>query len=361
MVATGTPARRHRESGPIQRANAPGLTNGDSMSHEIETMSYVGQTPWHGLGNRLEVPPATAREAMIASGLDWTVEKRPAYFHGSGAESGNLLQASNFCAIVRDSDNAVLGMATDWWKPLQNIEAFEFFDPFIANGAAEYHTAGSLRGGQRVWVLAKLAGKNATVAKGDELERYFLLSNGHDGKTGIVVQLTGVRVVCNNTLTYALKRGENGQEKALSINHLGNVQATLKAVQSVVDLANNTFAANLEQYRYLASKQVRNIERFVIDTIGKDGDFERLPSDPEKRKAAMPRATAKIINLFDQGLGNQLPSVAGSYWAAVNGVTQWVDHERGGNDTRLEAAWFGAGRDVKNRAVKVAMELAAAA
>jgi phage/plasmid-like protein (TIGR03299 family) len=329
------------------------------MAHEVETMSYVGQTPWHGLGHRLEVPPATAREAMIASGLDWTVEKRPALFRPSNG--GPMLPASNFCAIVRDSDDAVLGMATDWWQPLQNIEAFEFFDPFIAAGAAEYHTAGGLRGGQRVWVLAKLTGGNAEVAKGDELERFFLLSNGHDGKTGIVVQLTGVRVVCNNTLTYALRRGENGREKALSINHLGKVQDTLKAVQGVVDLANDTFAANLEQYRYLAGRQVGNIERYIVETLGKEGDFDRLPADPEKRKAAMPRATAKIVQLFDQGLGNQLPGVAGSYWAAVNGVTQWVDHERGGNDTRLEAAWFGPGRDLKNRAVKVAMELAAAA
>ena len=329
------------------------------MAHEIETMSYVGKTPWHGLGQRLEKPPATAREGMIAAGLDWTVEKRQAFFAGQG--EGEMLPANNFMAIVRNTDNSVLGMATDRWEPLQNLEAFEFFDPFIASGAAEYHTAGSLRNGQRVWVLAKLDGGNAKIAKGDELERYFLLSNGHDGKTGIVVQLTSVRVVCMNTLGYALGRGENGREKSLSINHLGKVQDTLKAVRDVVDTANNTFAANLEQYRYLASRQVRNIEQFVVDTLGKDGDFDRLPADAKERQKAMPMASAKIINLFDQGMGNQLPGVAGSYWAAVNGVTQWVDHERGQDNSRLEAAWFGAGRDLKNRAVNVAMELAKAA
>lgn len=327
------------------------------MSHEVESMSYVGQTPWHGLGRRLEVPPATAEEAMIASGLDWKVEKRPAFFNAGDT----MQQASNFVVIVRDSDNAVLGMATDWWQPLQNREAFKFFDPFIESGAAEYHTAGSLRGGQRVWVLAKLKGGNAQIVKGDEIERYFLLSNGHDGKTGIVVQLTGVRVVCMNTLSYALRRGENGREKALSINHLGDVKATLQAVQGVVDLANNTFAANLEQYRYLASRQVKNIDRYVVEVLGKDGDFDKLPSDPQLRQQAMPRATGKIAHLFDQGQGNQLRGVAGTYWAAVNGVTEWVDHQRGKNDTRLEAAWFGEGRDLKTRAVKVAMQMAAAA
>jgi phage/plasmid-like protein (TIGR03299 family) len=331
------------------------------MAHEVESIMYVGKEPWHGLGTYLEVPPPTAADAMIAAGLDWTVEKRPAFFKAGDEINAAMMPASNFQVIVRNTDSEVLGMCTDKWQPLQNLEAFEFFDPFISNGAAEYHTAGSLRGGQRVWVLAKLKGGDAEIVKGDTVERYFLLSNGHDGKTGIVVQLTSVRVVCMNTLAASLRRGENGLERALSINHLGRVKETLASVQGVVDLANNTFAANIEQYRYLASRQVKGIERFVVETLGNDGDYDRLPKDPKERAQALPRATAKIISLFDHGLGNDMPGVRGTYWAAVNAFTQHVDHARGQDATRLEAAWFGAGRDLKNRAVKVAMEMAAAA
>ena len=124
----------------------------------------------------------------------------------------------------------------------------------------------------------------------------------------------------------------------------------MKRVQEVVDITNRTFAATLEQYRFLAKRQVSNIHRFVLDVL-------QVPDDAEKP----PRALSNIIELFESGRGQDNPKVRGTYWAAFNGITEWVDHERGRDGTRLAAAWYGEGRRIKNRALTLATEMAQAA
>lgn len=166
------------------------------------------------------------------------------------------------------------------WQPLQNREAFRFFDPFIQADVAEYHTAGSLKGGQYVWVLARLSGDPMQVARNDTVERYLLLSNSHDGTAAINVRFTPIRIVCWNTLSMA-----EGNDSApyLKIYHRGNVKQTMQKVHEVIHITNKSFAATLEQYRFLAKRQVKNVHHYVLDVL-------RVPDDAEKP----PRALDKL-------------------------------------------------------------------
>ena len=168
------------------------------MAHELEisasgdaNMAYVGQVPWHGLGKR--VPSDVSPEQMLkAANLDWTVEKRPLFF-----ESDEGLVATKARALVRSTDNKVLTVISENWNPVQNIEAFEFFNDFVAAGDMEMHTAGSLRDGKMVWAMAQI--KNSfELFGGDKVEGYLLFSNPHEFGRSIDIRFTPVRVVCNS-------------------------------------------------------------------------------------------------------------------------------------------------------------------
>ena len=278
-------------------------------------------------------------------GLDWQVEKRPLFT--PRRSKNDFAEVPGFSAVVRKDKRRVLGVVGKTWQPLQNQEAFAFFDPFIEAGVAEYHTAGSLKEGQYVWVLAKLRADPMTVVKGDELEKFLLLSNSHDGKAAIKVGFTPVRVVCWNTLTMA---ESDNASPFLRIYHRGNLKQTMAKVQEVVNITHRTFEATLEQYRFLAKRQVRNIHRYVLDVL-------QVPDDAEEP----PRALPHLVQLFESGQGQENPKVRGTYWAGYNAVTEWVDHHRGREGTRLAAAWYGEGRRIKQRALKIATELAKAA
>ena len=322
------------------------------MPSELESMMYVGDPPWHGQGTKLDNPP-TAHEAIRAAGLNWRVEKRPLFtpYYKQRTKSrsphGIQREITGYSAVVRTDDQRVLGVVGKTWQPLQNRDAFKFFDPFISAGEAQYHTAGSLKDGQYVWVLAKLDSDPMRVAKNDYVDRYLLLSNSHDGKAAVNVRFTPVRVVCWNTLSMA---ESDNAAPFLRIRHAGNLKQTMKRVQEVFDITNRTFAATLEQYRWLAKHQVGNIEKYVCDVLD-------VPHDPEQP----PRALDNIVHLFEMGRGQDNKAIRGTLWAVYNGITEWVDHERGRDGTRLHAAWYGEGRRIKQRALTVATELARAA
>jgi phage/plasmid-like protein (TIGR03299 family) len=126
-----------------------------------------------------------------------------------------------------ETEDVALGMVSNRYAPLQNIEAFSFFEPFISNGWAQFHTAGALGNGERVWVLAKLPGQ-IVVLPGDTIDRYLLLSNKHDGTGAISIRFTPIRVVCQNTLNWAAEGGSS----AISVRHSKNIGENLKKAQA---------------------------------------------------------------------------------------------------------------------------------
>ena len=172
------------------------------MSANVESMLSVNEVPWHGLGVILDSPPTPA-DAIRIAGLDWEVKLKQLYAHPDLNDAfvwPSPRQVSAF-ATTRATDGKVLGIVGPNYTVVQNTEAFAFFQPFIDSGTCKIETAGSLRGGRRIWVLARIEEDPTEILKGDEIRRYTLMSNSHDGTLAVRVGFTGIRAVCENTLT----------------------------------------------------------------------------------------------------------------------------------------------------------------
>src|SRR5262245_30684624 len=310
------------------------------MAHMIESMFSVRQAPWHKLGGVVQDAPSAA-DAIRLAGLDWPVERRRL-----SLPDGRLV---NRWAVVRTTDGAVVGDAVGpHWTPLQNRDAFEWFDPFVVAGQARFATAGSLCGGRRVWVLAELSRAPVEVVHGDAVRKFLLLSNSHDGSLAVRVGFTPVRVVCANTLS-AAHAGKDSQ--LIRLRHCSGLRRNLANVRETIDRVNACFEATAEQYRRLAVRGISqaDLRRYVA----------RVLEAGDKPGARLANIMEGITGLVEAGAGNDGARVRGTYWAAFNGVTHWLSHERGlSPDGRLNSLWFGDGARLNDRALSVALEMA---
>jgi len=307
-------------------------------------MFYINEVPWHGLGTPLN-KPATAQEAIQAAQLDWPVIKLPL------TAGSKHIQVPDKFAVVRKTGNLVqktdpvLGVVGKDYTPLQNRDAFRFFDPIVGQNAAVYHTAGALGNGERVWILAKLPG-HIRVAGDDITEKYLLLSNSHDGKSSVTVKFTPVRVVCQNTLTLAL------DGSGYRVPHHSDIHEKLNQAREMLGLINEKYA-DLEQTFQAMSRVKLDSHRLseYLAAVYPDS------AEPDKQ-ALIKRDRDWSEYFFDQGKGNRMSGVAGSLWAGFNGVTEWIDHRktRQNSNQRLNSAWFGESARIKSRAYSVAMD-----
>ena len=180
------------------------------MSHEVETMAYAGELPWHGLGVEVH-NDLTPQQMMQKAGVDWEVHEVESYveFKGDYLPTGQK-------SLIRETDGKILTNVGKDWHPCQNETAFEFFNEYVLAGDMEMHTAGSLRGGQYVWALAKVK-ESFDLFGGDQVDSYMLFSNPHVYGKSIDVRFTPIRVVCNNTLTFAL---DQASQRAIKVGHM---------------------------------------------------------------------------------------------------------------------------------------------
>lgn len=323
------------------------------MAHEVESMFSVKVTPWHGLGKVIGEAPSTA-DAIRLAGLDWGVRLEELF-----TADGKSAPAR---ATVRTTDNKVLAVVGDTYVPLQNQKAFEFFDPFVASGNAILETAGSLREGCRIWVLARLNRAPIEVVKGDTVLKYLLLSNGHDGTMAVRIGFTPVRVVCANTLAAAHSHGES---KLIRVIHSKQVAQNVEAIREIINAADAAFEASAEQYRFLASRNIcqGDLDKFVRVV------FDMKTAETERQAASQKTLIDRIAQLFEKGYGNELKGVIGTYWGLYNGVNQYLNYEYGrnqkvlsaGNARRLDGLWFGNLAQMNKKALDTAMEMAKAA
>lgn len=317
------------------------------MAHNVESMFSVRQTPWHGLGKIIQEAPTVA-DAIKLAGLDWKVLSRPVY-QGIG---DNFKQVPDFQALVRSDNDFTLSIKTDNYHPLQNDHAFDFFNPFLESKMATLETAGSLKNGKVVWVLATLNKAPIDLGGGDLIQKYLLLSNSHDGTMAVRVGFTPTRVVCNNTLTIATSEGRfNTGNKGIRIFHGSKVKENLDEVQQIVNAYDATFDATAEQYERLSKKQIssKDLAQYV-NVI-----FDLNPGAVDEREQLRTKKQQEtIVRLFENGAGSNLKSANGTYWGAYNAITEFLTHEAGrstelGQEARLFQNWFGKAK-VKNEA-----------
>ena len=225
------------------------------MPANVETMFSVRETPWHGLGRIIMDAPAS-REALELAGLDWQVESRNIY-------SGTGAMIPGYRANVRSTDDAVLGVVSDRYRIVQNEEAFQFTDDLLGEGVT-YETAGSLQGGKKVWMLARLPRKY--LIAGDQVVPYLVIFNSHDGSSGVKVAMTPIRVVCQNTLNLAL----NTAKRSWTARHTENVLLRVQDARETLQLDSNKLYENIV-YLEMRSRgyevQVGKLDDTEIDFI----------------------------------------------------------------------------------------------
>ena len=211
------------------------------MAANGEKKFYTREKPWHGLGIRVAEAPSS-EEALRLAGLDWQVKQEPVY-----TDTGEAIPG--YKANIRDRDRRVLGVVTDRYKIIQNKEAFAFTDALLGKGV-RYETAGSLQGGRRVWLLARLP--KEYIISGEQVSPYLVFSNTHDGSGAVKVALTPVRVVCCNTLNLALDTAK----RSWSMIHTGNIRDKLQEAEDTLFMA--------EAYMMQLGKEFGNLQRQKI-------------------------------------------------------------------------------------------------
>jgi phage/plasmid-like protein (TIGR03299 family) len=337
------------------------------MAHDIETMAYTADVPWHGLGVRMTDAALTSTDEMIRqSGLDWTVSKVPLVT----ADRQDVTEAY---ATRRDSDGRILGTVGPAYTVRQNRENLDWFNPFLESGEVTYHTAGSLAGGSRTWVLAQIGSKGNAMMEirpGDKVVKFLLFASSHDASMAHNGGLTPVRVVCRNTLSMAL-----ADRSMFKVKHTASAGARLTAVRESLAKANEAFTKTAEVYRLLAKASIdrEGIEAYakavyqVTDetpvaesaTAARFGNI--IGQDTAKSVSGrMAGILADVVTKAQRGRGN----TGASFWDAYNGVTERIswgtDDSKVSADKRMNSAWFGSGADVNARALRVAMQTVAA-
>ena len=314
------------------------------MAHNVETMAYAGETPWHGLG--VPVPADLSPEQMLEkAGLDWTVRKVPAF----ASIGGNKSIPVGKSVLVRESDDTVLDVVGDDWNVLQNRDAFEFFHDFVANGDMEMHTAGSLRNGQIVWALAKVH-DGFELFKGDQVDSYLLFSNPHRYGWSIDVRFTPIRVVCNNTLTLSLN---TSSKNFVKISHRTQFDGDM--VKETLGVAKEKLSKYREMAQFLGKKKYN-----VIDLTKYFKQVFPVQGVSVEARKELSKSASKALDVIHTQPGAEFAE--GSWWQAFNTVTYMVDHVIGrSQDSRMTNAWFGTGKKLKSDALELAIEMAEAA
>ena len=275
------------------------------MAANVETMFYVRETPWHGLGTRIMEAP-TSREALVAAGLDWRVVQEPVY-------TGREEQIDGYRANVRDTDRKVLGVVTERYKVIQNEEAFAFTDALLGEGV-RYETAGSLQGGRKVWMLAHMP--HEYIISGERISPYLLFSNTHDGSGAVKVALTPIRVVCNNTLNLALSTAK----RCWSTIHTGDIRNKMQEAENTLLLADQYMDSLGKEFEVLRMKKLNDkqvMEYIEILLPIEDGS---TPQQIRNMKRLQEDMKARYFDAPD------LKGVGKNAYRFVNAVSDFATH-----------------------------------
>lgn len=273
------------------------------MAALVENMMYTRTVPWHGLGTRVDEAPTSA-DALRLAGLDWTVEQKNIQLCGGA-------KIQNYKANVRSSDGQVLGIVSDRYKIVQNKDAFEFTDSIIG-GDVRYETAGSLNGGRKVWLLAKLP---ETEIAGDKTEPYMVFSNTHDGSGAIRVAMTPIRVVCNNTLNLAL----DSAKRAWSVRHTGDLNSKMHEARVCLKMANAYMGALAERADRLANTTVtRDQLNMILDKL-----FPMDETGTEREKQGVKKLRDEFMVCY---FAPDILKFRNTAFGVVNAVSDMVTH-----------------------------------
>lgn len=314
------------------------------MAHLINSMAYRGQTPWHGLGNQIsDNQPLDIW--LEQAGMNWQIESCPVHYI-----TPDSAEVFNDAKVLYRSDNkSALSVVSNRYQVVQPREVLEFYRDLVELGGFEIETAGVLKGGKKLWALAK-TGQELVLKGNDLIQGYLLLATACDGTLATTAQFTSVRVVCNNTLQIAI----GASEGAIKVPHSTKFDAV--KVKQQLGIGASQWSSFSDAAIQLAEREVHPFEArsFIINLLGNpDYSFHRQPNL---------KILSHVFDLYNGlGKGSTLAAANDTAWGLVNAITQYVDHERRArnSDNRLDSAWFGAGAALKQKAFEEALKLAA--
>ena len=277
------------------------------MPANVETMFYVREAPWHGLGVRVE-SALNSEDALVMSGLNWNVLQKPIM-----TTSGTPVPG--YKANIRDTDNRVLGVVTDRYRVVQNSEAFAFTDALLGEGV-RYETAGSLQDGKKIWILAKLPDKY--IIEGDQIDPYLVFSSSHDGSGSIKVAMTPIRVVCQNTLNLAMSTAK----RCWSTIHIGDLAAKMDEAHNTLLLAEKYMGRLGMEFSRLS--KIKLSDQKVLEYIDLLLPMDEQPTDIHRKNITRIREDMKA-RYFD---APDLKHVGKNAYRFVNAVSDFATHAK---------------------------------
>lgn len=341
------------------------------MAHEITIRkdgkaeaAYANEPAWHKLGTVVK-GTMNAEDAFKTAHLDWEVEKKPVLFERTPQEGELIVEGErgtfpNRFVTIRTDNSQPLGLVSDKYKIVQNIEAFSFMDSLITEGGLEYMSAGSFKGGKKVWLLAKFPKEHA-ISEDDVIHDYLALFTSHDSSTPITVIPTKVRIVCWNTLQIAIADAQQANN-IIRMKHTNNIQLKIEETKQLLGLYGNALLQandilkNLAEIRVEKEDYIAFLDRMFPLPVTKDEKYYDTASAVYTKQT---KIRNKITTNFLYDSRQATKAANQTAYGLLNAVTQYVDHDRSTKgksneerfENRISSSWIGSGARFKNEAL----------
>ncbi|MGL3083713.1 DUF932 domain-containing protein [Acinetobacter baumannii] len=344
------------------------------MAHLVETMAFVGDTPWHGLGNPLS-PNQPIEVWAQQAGMDWRIESSNVSYMAKNERGQNILMPYEEQRVLYRSDtHAPLSVVSQRFQEVQPKEILEFYRDLTEQSGFELETAGVLKGGRKFWALAR-TGQSAALKGKDVSNGYILLATACDGTLATTAQFTSIRVVCNNTLAIALK-GQNSNAGVVKVPHSTKFDA--EKIKQQLGISVRAWDEHMYEMKQLSQRKVTQSEAAsyfdavfnnTAMSIAEQDDniiqfYRDVATQAQANSKEKPEPNAKSMSkameMFNgQGRGASLSSAKDTAYGLLCSMTEFIDHERRAMsiDHRLDSAWFGAGAMMKQRGLEQALRL----
>jgi phage/plasmid-like protein (TIGR03299 family) len=343
------------------------------MAHQLEQMAYVGETPWHGLGNQL-TPNQPIEVWAQQAGMDWRIESSNVSYMAQNQRGQSIIMPFEEQRVLYRSDtHAPLSVVSQRYQEVQPLEILEFYRDLTEQSGFELETAGVLKGGKKFWALAR-TGQTAALKGKDVSNGYILLATACDGTLATTAQFTSIRVVCNNTLAIALK-GQNSSAGVVKVPHSTKFDA--EKIKQQLGISVHVWDQHMYEMKQLSQRKVTEREASAyFDAVFNNSSMNLMDPEEniiqfyrnvaeqaqEKKPEPNARAMSKVMQMFNgQGRGAELSSAKGTAYGLLCAMTEFADHERRAmsTDHRLDSAWFGSGASLKQRGLEQALTMLA--
>ena len=351
------------------------------MAHQIEQIAYVGETPWHGLGNQLS-PHQPIEVWAEQAGMDWRIESSDVSYMAQNERGQSIIMPYVEQRVLYRSDtHAPLSVVSQRYQEVQPKQILEFYRDLSEQSGFELETAGVLKGGKKFWALAKTGQTSALKGK-DVSNGYILLATACDGTLATTAQFTSIRVVCNNTLAIALK-GQNSSAGVVKVPHSTKFDA--EKIKQQLGISVRAWEDHMYEMKQLSQRKVTQTEAAAYFDAVFNNTSLSMPEQEDGiiqfyRNVAMQaqsnnpatkadnktepngRAMSKVMTMFNgQARGAELSSAKDTAYGLLCSITEFADHERRAmsQDHRLDSAWFGAGAGLKQRGLEQALAMIA--